>query len=299
MRIILSRKGFDSQNGGIASPILFDKGNYNFFSLPIPYEEGHSYNDIIISNGKTALDFITDITPNLIFKKQKISVDKIKCHLDPDLIQQSLRHRTLENWEPAFGQYFNAQSHLDKYEIKKNDLFLFYGWFKFAEYESNKFKYCKILNDKFKNGFHAIYGYLQIDEKINVRKDISKFKNLKYHPHAGNKHLNKFSNNTIYTANEFLSFDKSIKGSGVLKYSPKCILTKEKNNRSIWELPFKDYSKDDIELTHNPHENWTPSENKIELKSAKIGQEFIFVKLNEEIINWSINLIKDNKIGSS
>ena len=41
--MILSRKGFDSKNGGIASPILPDG---TLLSLPIPQENGREYEEL-------------------------------------------------------------------------------------------------------------------------------------------------------------------------------------------------------------------------------------------------------------
>ena len=43
MKIILSRKGFDSSNGGIPSPIMPDG---TLISMPIPAKEKVSYTDI-------------------------------------------------------------------------------------------------------------------------------------------------------------------------------------------------------------------------------------------------------------
>jgi hypothetical protein len=43
MKIILSRKGFDSTSGGVPSPI-FEDGT--MISLPIPYKTGVPYGDI-------------------------------------------------------------------------------------------------------------------------------------------------------------------------------------------------------------------------------------------------------------
>lgn len=48
MKIVLSRKGFDSSFGGVASPILPDE---RLVSLPIPYQHSPvTYNDIRFGN---------------------------------------------------------------------------------------------------------------------------------------------------------------------------------------------------------------------------------------------------------
>ena len=43
MKVILSRKGFDSANGGIVSPILEDG---TMISFPIPSNDSSSFNDL-------------------------------------------------------------------------------------------------------------------------------------------------------------------------------------------------------------------------------------------------------------
>ena len=43
MKIILSRKGFDSANGGIVSPI-FENGT--MLTFPIPSNDKETYNDL-------------------------------------------------------------------------------------------------------------------------------------------------------------------------------------------------------------------------------------------------------------
>ena len=59
MKVILSRKGFDSGYGGWASPILPDG---RMLSLPIPASNGLlSYDDLSASNGQTYLETMREL----------------------------------------------------------------------------------------------------------------------------------------------------------------------------------------------------------------------------------------------
>jgi hypothetical protein len=124
MKIILSRKGFDTENGGIASPIMPDE---KLLSLPIPVtkkqaergEKGISYEELMF--GQQNLSTIIDELSN-----GKFDADQ-QAHLDPDLDKERLANREdEENWKPVFGQQGAAQGYLEKRLAgNKEDIFLF------------------------------------------------------------------------------------------------------------------------------------------------------------------------------
>ena len=76
MKIILSRKGFDSENGEIPNPILPDG---TLLSLPIPDNDGNNTFSSLHWNGMSYYEIIHSLKP-----RTKIKVDDM-CHLDPDL----------------------------------------------------------------------------------------------------------------------------------------------------------------------------------------------------------------------
>ena len=80
MKLILSRKGFDSTNGGCPSPILDGR----LCSLPIP-DAGAStrYGEISSFNGSSIARIVEDLT------RGRISDDN-GAHLDPDLRRDSI-----------------------------------------------------------------------------------------------------------------------------------------------------------------------------------------------------------------
>jgi Nucleotide modification associated domain 3 len=103
MKIILSRKGFDSSLGKIPSPI-FPSGE--FCSLPIPESMPDNcstrYEEIKV--GERSLgDIVNDLTQG------KFKGDA-RAHLDPDLNGGSISRQ--KNWKPVFGQAGAAESHL-------------------------------------------------------------------------------------------------------------------------------------------------------------------------------------------
>ena len=168
MRIILSRKGFDSASGKQPNPIMPDS---TLLSLPIPSEKDDrvtTYSSLSW-NGRSYYDIIHSLKP-----KSKIMANDF-CHLDPD-IRKDVCSRPSE-WKPAFGQVDSALTHLRNQQVSIGDIFLFFGWFKATEERNGTLVYKKGAPD-----LHIIYGYMQIGEIINKEKDVPQW--LMKHPHA-------------------------------------------------------------------------------------------------------------------
>src|ERR1035438_8132406 len=265
MKIILSRKGFDSANGGIPSPILPDG---TLLTLPIPAkDENNKYSDLTYDK-KTYFEIIKELNP-----KTKIK-ETYSCHLDPDITQNPSKKN--KYWSPLFGQVNAAQSHLMDQNVTIGDLFLFFGWFKQTEIIRNKFQYIKASAD-----LHLIFGYLQVGQ---IFTDIKYLPNgLKYHPHAQQRFENA-TNNCIYKANEKLSFLPTIMGASGLKFHKNLILTKPGYSRGRWNLP--KIFNNEIKITYHNSESF--KENYFQ--SANIGQEFV-ISANDGITNWAKNII--------
>ena len=287
MKVILSRKGMDSQYGGIPSPIIkSENGDWKFYSLPIPtensdikYDDLYHFDDIRVSN------FINDVAP----KSRRYEF----CHLDPDIRKSSLKERPV-GWKRNFGQVKSAQSHLENNQIGIGDVFLFFGWFKKAEYLNGKFQYIK--DKDYPNGFHAIYSYLQINDIIKPNIENSP-KWLDYHPHVKFKNESEFNNvnNTIYVATELFNYPKNFKKNGSISFvfSEDLILTKKgQPNRTLWELPIEFHPNNGVVLSYNPTHRWAIENNQAILKSASKGQEFVFNDIATNVEEWCINLIK-------
>ena len=104
MKVVFSRKGFDSAAWKAPSPIIGGEP----ISLPIPTERRSETSYHIIGLG----NIVEQIT------KRRISAGDL-CHDDPMFL----------NGRWAFGQAGAAQSHLEQNDVGIADVFLFFGLF--------------------------------------------------------------------------------------------------------------------------------------------------------------------------
>jgi hypothetical protein len=151
MKIILSRKGFDSSHGGCPSPIM---PNGDLISLPIPSKDLIKYSDLQVDSNRSYYNLIDEL-------KIKNIDNNSQCHLDPDLRRDVIKGR--RNWKPCFGQINQSQTHLYRRGIKEGDLFLFFGWFKQTEIKNGNLQFKKSAPY-----LHVIFGYLQIGKIMHV-----------------------------------------------------------------------------------------------------------------------------------
>ena len=81
MKVILSRKGFDSEFGGYPSPIL---PNGQMISLPIPDQnEELRYSDVMAGDS-ACYDLMRDLMPSIKSSNERIDLSNdFGCHLDP------------------------------------------------------------------------------------------------------------------------------------------------------------------------------------------------------------------------
>ena len=120
MKVILSRKGFDSANGGIVSPIMED-GTLISFPIPADSDERDSFHDLVYSNHSYP-KILSDL-------KYKEDPRRPNCHLDPDL-SMSRRKQAVDHWRPIFGQVSSSALYLaNTVSVQPGDLFLFFGNF--------------------------------------------------------------------------------------------------------------------------------------------------------------------------
>ena len=277
MKIILSRKGFDSAMGGCPSPIF----NNKMISMPIPENDSSCrYSELQIDYNLETQNFVRLLYNNLDFNET--------CHFDPDINEAMLKNRP-KNWRALFGQTGNAQTLLENQKIKENDIFLFFGWFK---------KTKKIKDEIIFTGddMHVIFGYFQIDKILNVKKLVKNIKWTKQneyirdHVHIKNKKYINDKRNTIYVAKKKLSFNKKLAGAGIFDYKKELVLTKDGYTRSRWNLPPKIFKS--VNITYHPNP-WRTSEKTGEkyFQSASIGQEFV-IDENKKIEKWAFTFFK-------
>jgi hypothetical protein len=153
MKLILSRKAFDSAAGDVANPILEDG---TMLPLPIPDRKSPiRYRDIPIA-GEILGAVAADLT------RGKIRPD-YRAHLDPDLIRHAYPREP--GWRPLLGQVDSAQSVLAREGVGPGDLFLFFGWFRRAARSADRLEFVRRAPD-----VHVIWGWLQIEEVIAADK---------------------------------------------------------------------------------------------------------------------------------
>jgi hypothetical protein len=178
MKIILSRKGFDSVSGGCPSPILPDK---RMVSLPIPDKWSPiRYKDISWQEYNLGT-LVSDLTGGRVASSHS-------AHLDPDINSESIARQS--GWRPIFGQTGVAQGHLQKNGVHAGDIFLFFGLFRNVIMSRGR-----LVWDLQSPLRHVLWGWLQIDEFLRVDScNTSKYGWATYHPHF---HRHPDKNNAI------------------------------------------------------------------------------------------------------
>lgn len=236
MKVVLSRKGFDSANGGIMSPI-FEDGT--MVSFPIPSKDVEKDNiryDELFCDGicmKTILNALG-------YRGVE------HCHLDPDLAKDR-RRESIREWTPAFGQINQAATYLKNQYISEGDLFLFFGNFRHIKQNHGKYEYVR-RTDKTEDTYlgmplQVVWGYLQVGGIIT---DPDEQKKLFWHPHACDKRIYEEKNNVIFTASKQLSFAPEMPGAGTFLYDKKRVLTMPGKPKATWKY-CKAYDTDNIE----------------------------------------------------
>ena len=284
MRLILSRKGFDSSAGGCPSPVFPDG---TLYALPIPDEKSHiPYGDLSFA-GLNIGTLVEDLTNG------RYGSDNT-AHLDPDLRANALPRQP--GWRPLLGQTGAAQGHLRKQGVREGDLLLFFGLFRPVEQVEGHWSFIKTAP-----ACHILWGWLQIGEIIRV-DDLApgELPWARYHPHF---QIEKDPANTLYLAADSLALDSemtSIAAAGTFnRVHPQMILTHpDSPHPSLWRLPrfmFPAAGRQPLSY-HTRLDRWSLdqplSADFCNLQSAARGQEFILnMKDYPEASAWVKQLI--------
>jgi hypothetical protein len=280
MKVILSRKGFDSASGGCASPIF---ENDSFLSLPIPEESALLRFSDIGGDGRIG-KIVEDLTSG--WRKPRKASDHV--HLDPDLRVESRQREP--GWGPLFGQDKAAQGHLSKHGVGAGDIFLFFGWFRRVEQVDGRFRF-----KPRERNLHMLYGWLEVGDMWRVDKEKSRIPVwAAEHPHvtAKNYHTNNMiyvaaGTGSTYNAGTFRSFDNDL------------VLTEPSQSRSRWRLPkwFHPTGRGSRLSCHDKINRWRrPDENYTYLQTVGRGQEFV-LDANDyrEAEDWAKALIEHHR----
>lgn len=283
MKIILSRKGFDSSNGGMPSPIFPDG---NIISLPIPASNSPTRVSDLNVERYDIVNVISDLSKKNIYSQQHV-------HLDPDVDFRFLNNRP-EGWRGAFGQVGAAQKHLSNNGVGKGDLFIYFGWFREVELNNKAWRFKQNSPD-----LHVIYGWLFVEDVIMVygkeKGILNTYPWLKHHPHLFG--VNDVQN-TIYVGSQTLTSKINANKPGYGVFSSirniQILTDKTQRNRSVWKLPASFYPTD-----NNPPLSYHAKKDRWEIKdsiwvtlnSVGRGQEFVLdTKYYPGVDDWLIQL---------
>lgn len=284
LKIIFSRKGFDSSAGGQPSPIFSDG---RMVSLPIPDQMSPiRYTDIRWQEYNLG-ELVSQLTDGRIASDHP-------AHLDPDITYESLERRT--EWRAIFGQTGSAQGHLERQDIRSGDLFLFFGLFR-AAVESSGIP----RQDTRSPRCHVIWGWLQIEEILKVDQcDRSHYSWAKYHPHF---HRKPDPKNTLYVGRSSLSLpgliSREFPGAGVFShFTERLMLTApDVNTPSTWKLPPWFCPKEgQFPLTyHSNPARWKTRKDCTIVNTVGRGQEFILDTAGfPEAIEWLKTILSES-----
>ena len=281
MRLVLSRKGFDSSAGGCPNPVFPDGSSV---SLPIPDSQSPiGYGDVRHHGGAMG-SLVEDLTGGRVSRHHG-------AHLDPDLIPAA--YPRSDGWRPVLGQHGAAQAHLLKQGVGEGDLFLFFAVFRQVDRYQGRWRFVPGTRP-----FHALWGWLQVSEifplQVGHRPPPAW---THYHPHH---YGDRGAHNTLYLAGDELTLPgaglTSTAGAGVFPcLLPGHRLTGPDSQRlTDWQLPAAFYPCHDrppLSYHHNPG-RWRQGDNgTCTLRSVARGQEFVLdMEHYPELVPWLAGL---------
>lgn len=278
MKIILSRKGFDSGAGGVASPILPDG---TMLSLPIPDRASPiRYADVRLHGNE-----LGPIFEALTRGKKKAHFG---AHLDPDVVVDAVPRQP--GWRPTFGQAGGEQSVLVREGVGPGDLFLFFGWFRDVVHDGAVLRYRRGAPN-----LHVLWGWMQVAQIVDVAMGALP-EWVRYHPHvaapAGR------TNNTLYFGSDRLELGGTplgLPGAGVFRsYHDRLRLTKAGATRSVWSLPgwFEPKPGRRALGYHTEPSRWSRDGDRVALQTVARGQEFVLDAADyPEAVDWVRHLL--------
>jgi hypothetical protein len=261
----ISRKGYDDKYGGRPSAILQD-GTMASFPIPVADEIGIE---------SERLSFQEKYRLDEVLGSLSAGKDPLAHHLDPDLGFYCVDKKP-SRCAGVFGQCGSAAGHLLNQQIGPGDVFLFFGTFQHVEATNGELDYSRK-----RKPFHALFGYLRIDDVIEVARITAKDA-LAAHPHWLNRdHRGYQRNNLLFVGSDY----------GTFLYSEQlCLTVPNQSKKSLWELP---RSFENIPLTYHP-KGGALCKDRFRIQTAAIGQEFVF-HLADELKEWVEEVIKIGK----
>jgi len=274
MKIILSRKGFDSSAGGVASPITPDG---RLISLPIPDTQSAVQYRHLKGQRPAVATWVEQLSRSKVRARQGV-------HLDPDLDKNQLSRSA--SWQAAFGQAGAALGHLDKQGVTEGDLFLFFGWFRRVEKHLGAWRYIANAPD-----IHVLYGWLSVGSIWRQPAPIPD--SISQHIHCHRKFA---GGNAVFIASQRFIGPAGIThpGFGLWPQIHAQLVLTEGERRSQWTLPdwFFPENRESCLSYHQNRERWALNDSACHLELVARGQEFVLdCEHYPEAIPWASKLI--------
>lgn len=280
MKLILSRKGFDSAAGGVPSPILPDG---RLIVLPIPDDHSHTTYGELAQDGEALAPLVSDLTRGRLTARDRV-------HLDPDLLEESLPRSP--GWRPLFGQMGQAQGHLRNQGVGPGDLFLFFGLFREVAPGRDGWAFVRDARPR-----HVLWGWMQVERVLPLDGPLpAEMAWASGHPHCQRR----ASNNVLYLARRQLALDglaDTLPGAGVFSHdaSSQRLTAPDAVKVSDWRLPSWWYprrGRPPLSYHADPG-RWRRKAEHTELRAVARGQEFVLdVAAYPEALPWAGELIR-------
>jgi len=285
MKIILSKKGFDTSFGRKASPIFPDGA---IVSLPIPDDNSNCPYAAIASPHP----FFPSMEQLLLALGCKENLARGTAHLDPDLRPEA-KARTA-GWLPTLGQSGSALRHLMKHGVTQGDIFLFYGLFQEVSVEPGG----RLIFTGKKQ--QVLWGWLQVADMYYIHKIFKqeKFAWLNDHPHM---QACTRPDDAVFISGGNLRLPsiklKGVPGAGIFdRIRPELVLSyPEGKSFTNWRLPefFYPFPYKKPLTYHGKKEYWRKKDGNCYLDRVPIGQEFIlYDEYMPELGEWLLMLFE-------
>lgn len=281
-RFVFSRKGFDSVNGGVPSPILADG---RLVSLPIPEpsawgDAGTPYDQIRAPDGRTLREVMADVGV-------RVPAGAV-AHLDPDLAA-GCRPR-LPGWRPTFGTDDTSQSasHLAT-RLQPGDLILFYGWFAPAQGRRTQSRASIEAAS-----VHAIFGYLEVEQLVRIpdRAACDALPEwMQEHPHVRDPDR---KGNLLVLPREESTVVPGAPGAGAFQYlHDVLVLTEPGAGWYHWLLPHEFAPGGQlVPFTYRSNPKlWSVDASGVHINTGGIGQEYV-VDCTTDVAGWARNVVR-------
>jgi hypothetical protein len=220
VKVIFSRKGFDSQYGKIPNAVLPDQ---TLVSFPIEDPKSVVKADEVRRGGEPIGVIVEQLTGRRIQRSYP-------AHLDPDL--DASAYPRMPGWRPVLGQTGSSLGHLGKQGVGVGDLFLFFGWYRQLERHGSTWSFAPGSP-----AMHTLWGWLHVGAchlHTDVPQNAAKW--LAYHPHlqrsARRRHL-------LYVGSDHLEVaGRAVAGGGYFpRFAAWRVLSAPGENMSRWRLP--------------------------------------------------------------